>query len=188
MKYDPTDKYYRRAKQDNYRARSAYKLKEIQKKYKIIKRDDTILDIGCAPGSWLQVAKKITKGRIVGVDLNTIKPIKGVIFVQGDITKKEIQEQIKSKYDVIISDIAPKTSGAKERDQYLSLELSRMSFNIAKKYLKKSGNFIVKTFQSQETEDLVKDMKKHFDLVKRYIPESTRKGSKEIYIIAKDFN
>lgn len=178
------DHYFNKAKKEGFRARSSYKLIEIAKKYQLIKKNDAVLDIGCAPGSWLQVVKQMTRGRIVGIDLVSIKPIEGLTFIQGNIEDKEVKEQLKGKFDVIISDIAPKTTGMKQRDQTLSYILSRESFLITKKLLNTNGNFLVKTFQSQETEDLVKEIKPFFTFVKRYIPESTRQGSKEIYIIA----
>jgi len=185
--YNQKDHYFNKAKKEDFRARSSYKLIEIAKKYQLIRKNDAVLDIGCAPGSWLQVVKQMTKGRIVGVDLVSIKPIEGVTFIQGDIENKEVKEQLKGKFDVIISDIAPKTTGIKQRDQALSYILSRESFLIAKKNLNINGNFLVKTFQSQETEDLVKEIKPFFTFIKRYIPESTRQGSKEIYIVAQGF-
>jgi 23S rRNA (uridine2552-2'-O)-methyltransferase len=188
--YERQDKYYDMAKKQGLRARSSFKLKELQEKYSLIKRGNAVLDIGCAPGGWLQIAKKYTKGVIVGVDLVKIKPVSGTFFIQGDITERETLEKIKKKslfFDVVISDIAPKTTGMRERDQFLSLELSRMSFDMAKVLLNKNGSFAVKTFQSQETVDLFKDIKKSFTFAKRYTPKSTREGSKEIYIVATGF-
>ena len=182
--YNRRDYYFQKAKKEGLRARSSYKLIEIAKKYQLIKKIDSVLDIGCAPGSWLQVIKKMTKGKIMGVDIQSIKPIDGITFIQGNIEDPKIQEQLKGKFDVVLSDIAPKTSGIKEKDQIISYSLSRSSFLLAKKLLNKKGNFLVKTFQSQETEELVKEIKPHFTFVKRYIPQSTRQGSKEIYIIA----
>lgn len=185
--HNQKDHYFNKAKKEGFRARSSYKLIEIAKKYQLIRKNDSVLDIGCAPGSWLQVVKQMTKGKIVGVDLVSIKPIEGVIFIQGNIEDKTIQEQLKEKFDVIISDIAPKTTGIKQRDQVLSYILSRESFIIAKKNLNINGNFLVKTFQSQETEDLIKEMKPYFTFMKRYSPQSTRQGSKEIYIVGLNF-
>ena len=187
MGYDRQDHYYMKAKKEGFRARSSYKLIEIQKKYDLIKANDSVLDIGCAPGSWLQFVKQRTKGKILGIDLVSIKPIGGIEFIQGDINDKEIQKKIIQKFNVVLSDIAPKTSGIRERDQYLSFQLSRESFLIAKKALKPNGNFVVKTFQSQETEELVKEIKPYFEFVKRYTPQSTRQGSKEIFIVALGF-
>ena len=188
--YERKDYFYEKARKSGLRARSSYKLIEIQNKYKIIKKNDSVLDIGCAPGSWLQIIKKFTKGNILGVDLVKVKPLKGVDFIQMDVTDSEFVPLIKEKYglfNVIVSDIAPKTSGVRARDQALSYELSRMSFIVATKLLKKGGNFVVKTFQSQDTDDLFKEIKKSFTFVKRYIPESTRRSSKELYIIATGF-
>lgn len=185
--YNQKDYYFNKAKKEGFRARSSYKLIEIAKKYQLIRKNDAVLDIGCAPGSWLQVVKQMTKGKIVGIDLVSIKPIEGVQFIQGNIEEKTIQEQLKGKFDVIISDIAPKTTGIKQRDQVLSYILSRESFILAKKILNTNGNFLVKTFQSQETEDLFKEMKPFFTFMKRYSPQSTREGSKEIYIVALGF-
>ena len=188
--YERKDYFYEKAKKSGLRARSSYKLIEIQNKYKIIKKNDSVLDIGCAPGSWLQIIKKFTKGNILGVDLVNVKPLKGVDFIQMDVTDSEFVPLIKEKYglfNVIVSDIAPKTSGVRARDQALSYELSRMSFIVATKLLKKGGNFVVKTFQSQDTDDLFKEIKKSFTFVKRYIPESTRRSSKELYVVATGF-
>lgn len=187
MAYNQKDYYFNKAKKEGFRARSSYKLIEIAKKYQLIRKNDSVLDIGCAPGSWLQVVKQMTKGRIVGVDLVSIKPIEGVEFIQGNIEDKEVKDQLKGKFDVVLSDIAPKTSGIRERDQVLSYILSKESFIIAKKHLNINGNFLVKTFQSQETEDLVKEIKPYFSFIKRYSPQSTREGSKEIYIVATGF-
>jgi 23S rRNA (uridine2552-2'-O)-methyltransferase len=188
--YERKDYFYEKARKSGLRARSSYKLIEIQNKYKIIKKNDSVLDIGCAPGSWLQIIKKFTKGNILGVDLVKVKPLKGVDFIQMDVTDSEFVPLIKEKYglfNVIVSDIAPKTSGVRARDQALSYELSRMSFIVATKLLKKGGNFVVKTFQSQDTDDLFKEIKKSFTFVKRYIPESTRRSSKELYVVATGF-
>jgi len=178
--YIRKDKFYNKAKQEGYRGRASYKLIEIQNKYKIIKKNDSILDIGCAPGAWLQVVKKLTKGEIVGIDLVKIKPIRGVKFIQQDIRTVELNK----KFNVIICDIAPKTTGIRKLDQEESFELTKESFEVAKKYLKKNGNFIAKIFQSQDTQKLIKEMKPLFNLVKTFVPKSTRESSKETYIIA----
>ena len=152
--------------------------------FQLIKKEDSVLDLGCAPGSWLQVLKQFTHGKIIGIDLINIKPIDRVAFIQGDIQNPTVQKQLKEKFDVVVSDVAPKTSGIQNKDKFLSYELSRESFHIAKIVLKKNGNFLVKTFQSQDTEDLIKEMKPYFTFIKRYTPYSTRQRSKEIYIIA----
>src|SRR3989338_8413922 len=111
MAYNQKDYYFNKAKKEGFRARSSYQL---------IEKNDAVLDIGCAPGSWLQVIKQMTRGRIVGVDLVSIKPIEGVTFIQGDIEDTEVKKQLQGKFDVIISDIAPKTTGMRERAQAIS--------------------------------------------------------------------
>jgi len=182
--YIRKDKYFNKAKQEGYRGRAAYKLLQIQKKYNIIKPKSNVLDIGCAPGAWLQVAKKLTSGFILGVDIVSIEPLEGIEFIKGDILEEETQNKITQPFDVVLSDIAPKTTGIKKLDQEISYDLSLMSLEVAKQHLKKSGNFIVKTFQGNQTNELVKEAKKYFELVKIHTPEATREGSKEVYIIA----
>ncbi|MFH1972367.1 MAG: RlmE family RNA methyltransferase [archaeon] len=178
--YNRKDSYYTKAKQEGFRARSSYKLLEIQQKYKIIKPTDSVLDIGCAPGSWLQVVKKLTRGYILGIDIVKIKPMRGINFIQEDINKFKIDK----KFNTVLSDIAPKTTGIRHLDQEQSYELTEQSYEVAKKYLKYGGNFVVKTFQSENTQKLIRKMKPHFKLVKTFVPKSTRPSSKEIYIIA----
>lgn len=186
MSYEQKDHYYKKAKEEGFRARSAYKLIEIQKKWHVIKLYSDVLDIGCAPGSWAQVARKWTKGKVVGVDIVAMNPIEGVEFIKDDIMDPETQKQL-GMFDVILSDTAPKTSGTKVQDQFLSLALSEQSFIVAKHHLEKDGTLVLKTFQSHETEELIKEMRKSFSFVKRYTPKATRHGSKEIYIIAEGF-
>ena len=180
--YERKDYYFKKAKTQGFRARSSFKLLEIQKKYSLIKKNSDVLDIGCSPGSWIQVIKKISHGKIVGVDLTSMQKIEGVIFIKGDIRDEKVLKQL-GEFDVVISDIAPKTSGIKERDQYLSFRLSLQSLEVARKVLRSKGNFLVKTFQSPETDDLFREVQKDFKMAKRYIPKSTRSGSKELYII-----
>ena len=182
--YKRKDSYFNKAKQQGYRARSSFKLLEIQEKYKLIKPKDTVLDIGCAPGSWLQVVKKITTGFILGIDIVSVKSIKGVEFIEQDINDFKTEK----KFNVVLSDIAPKTTGIRNIDQQKSFDLTKQSWEAAKNHLKKNGNFLVKTFQSQETQTLVKEIKPFFKLVKTYVPKATRESSKEIYIIALNFN
>jgi 23S rRNA (uridine2552-2'-O)-methyltransferase len=182
--YIRKDTYFQKAKKEGYRGRASYKLLQIQNRYKIIKQGDSVLDIGCAPGSWLQVTKKLTNGYILGIDIVKTKAVTGVELIKGDILSEETQKKIKQKFNVILSDIAPKTTGIRKLDQEASFDLTEMSYLITKTHLKKGGNFIVKTFQSNETNQLIKQIKKDFKQVKTYTPKATRQGSKEIYIIA----
>jgi 23S rRNA (uridine2552-2'-O)-methyltransferase len=180
------DKLSIKAKKQGYRARSVFKLFEINQKYQLIKRADHVLDLGSFPGSWLQASLKLVKkeGKVTGIDLKEIKKLQAE-FIKADILDDKIFDLIKQKYDVILSDLAPKTSGIKDIDQEKSYLLSKRALEIAKKFLKKRGNFLCKTFQSEKTPLLVKEIKKQFFSVKTFKPKTSKKRSKEIYIIAK---
>ncbi len=184
------DFYFRKAKEEGYRARSAYKLFELNKKYNLIKRNDRVLDLGCSPGSWLQAASKISNGLIVGVDILPVQQIKNVKFIQADITDKGTLDMIRSfsnEFDVILSDMAPKTSGIKELDHNKSIYLNEKALETAKELLAKKGNFLCKVFQGEYFKEFLDEVKKQFEFVKSSKPESSRKESKEIYIICKGF-
>ncbi|MGA2121887.1 MAG: RlmE family RNA methyltransferase [Methanoregula sp.] len=185
------DKTYIRAKQEGYRSRAAYKLLEIQKKFAIIRPDDNIVDLGAAPGSWLQVERTLTDARVVGIDLNPIAGLEGVETIEGDLNDPEVLEQVKSLIDVasvVLCDAAPKLSGHKSYDQARIIELNEQALSFACKVLKLGGNFAVKSFQGTDFPELYAMTKKHFYSVKTCITRSTRKGSTELYIVAKNFN
>ncbi len=177
-----------KAKKENYRARSVYKLFELNKKYNIIKKNDKVLDLGCYPGSWLQALLKLD-AFAVGVDKKRIKNIENVKFILGDIyDESTINDIIKfGKYDVVISDLAPSTTGIKDIDQENSFLLVKEAFYIAKNVLKENGNFLCKVFQSEKINELINEMKKSFRFVKASKPEASKKRSKEIYIVALGF-
>jgi 23S rRNA (uridine2552-2'-O)-methyltransferase len=180
------DHYFRKAKKEGYVARSIYKLIEINKKYNLVERNSRVLDIGSSPGSWVQACIKIHAKEIVGVDIEDTKvQSTNFTFIKEDITKLDIDSL--GKFDVVLSDIAPSTSGNIDLDVDKSIELSEMSFEIAKKVLKEDGNFLVKVFQGDGFEELLKKIKKHFKFCKSYKPQSTRKQSKEIYIVATNY-
>ena len=184
------DFYFKKAKEEGYRARSAYKLFELNKKYNLIKRNDRVLDLGCNPGSWLQAASKISNGLVVGVDILPVKEIKNVNFIQANVTDKKTIDMIKSisnEFDVILSDMAPKTSGIKELDHNKSIYLSEKALEIAENLLVNNGNFLCKVFQGEFFKEFLDNIKKKFEFVKSSKPESSRRESKEIYIIAKGF-
>ena len=190
--YNRKDSYFRKAKKEGYRARSAYKLFSLNKKYNLIKRNNFVLDVGCSPGSWLQVAQKLVgnNGLVVGIDLLPIKEIKNIKFIQGDITKSLTTEKIKvisKEFNVIISDMAPKTTGIKEIDHNKSIYLNEKAIEVVEKILKIEGNFLCKVFQGAEFNDFLKKIREKFAFVKSSKPDSSRKESKEIYIIAKGF-
>jgi len=176
------DKLTIKAKSEGYNARSVYKLFEINKRYNLIKKNDLVLDLGCWPGSWLQACLEID-AKPVGVDLRETK-INGAETLVADVNEDEIFLLLKNKkFDVVLSDLAPHTSGHREQDQYLSYELSCRAFDIAKKVLKSNGNFLVKIFQSEEAGELLKELRKSFNFVKSVKPDASKKRSKEIYFL-----
>ena len=189
MARDQRDYYYRLAKEEGFRARSAYKLLQINEKYHVIKRGDSVVDLGAAPGGWLQVAEKLSGGKIVGVDLEGITPIPGVITYRADITAEStvdlVKEAIGGEADVVICDAAPNLSGAWDRDHAVSVDLARSALKIAKKLLKPRGNFVVKVFQGDMFIDYLNEVRKEFATVHAHSPVASRKESAETYVVAK---
>lgn len=184
------DKTYMRAKHEGYRSRAAYKLMEIQKKFEIIRTDDNIVDLGAAPGSWLQVLRTLTDGKVVGVDLNPIAHLDGVETVVGDLNDPEIQQEVMTMVNpvsIVVCDAAPKISGHKTYDQARIIELNEQALAFACKVLKQGGNFAIKSFQGTDFPEFYADTKAHFHVVKTMNTKSSRKGSTELYVIAKNF-
>lgn len=187
------DPYHRRAKKEGYRSRAAYKLKQLNERFGFFKNAKYVLDLGAAPGGWLQVASEAVgkDGIVVGVDLNKITPLnaENVRILIGDVTKKEIlnsiQKNFDSELDVVLSDLSPNITGNWDLDQYKQIELAKIALMISKKMLKKNGWFIVKVFQGIELEPYLDDVKKNFEEVKIVKPKASRKGSAEVYLIAK---
>ncbi|MFO8084783.1 MAG: RlmE family RNA methyltransferase [Desulfobacterales bacterium] len=183
------DHYSRKAKKEDFPARSVYKLKEIQKKYRIIKRGDLVLDLGCSPGSWLLYASELAgpEGFVVGVDLKpvqielpaNVKVITGNISEQGGGLLKPLEK----KYNIILSDMAPATTGRKDLDAYRSFSLCTSALEIARDFLMQGGCFVCKIFQGQDFKMFSDDIKKMFKMQKNFKPQSSRKTSKEIYVI-----
>ena len=194
MIYIPLDKWALRAQKESYVARSAYKLTDIDRRFYIFKKGDWILDLGCSPGSWIQVAeKKISpKGYIVGVDIEPLKIEKplNLFSIKKDIYDPDlvskIRETTKRKFDVILSDLSPKTSGQKDIDQWKSHELALRVLDIIKKELKEKGKAVIKIFEGPDTPEIMKLVKEIFSSVSLIKPEASTKGSKEAYIVAID--
>lgn len=183
------DHYTRKAKDEKYPARSVYKLQEIQRKFTLIKKGDKVLDLGCSPGSWLLYASELTGGggRVVGIDLNPVTigiPSHAKALV-GDILNltPELEEAFSSGFSVVVSDMAPATTGMKDVDAARSLELCDMALTVATQRLSPGGSFVCKIFQGGDFDAYVTRVKGHFNQVKIFKPESCRKQSKEIYII-----
>ena len=184
------DTYVRQSKVDGYRARSAYKLIEIDEKFKIFKGGLTVIDIGAAPGSWSQYAYKVTKnGKLISIDLKKMEPIGSSLQIQGDFNDEGIQEEIKkninSKVDVVMSDMAVNTTGIKNIDSIQTGELCKEAMVFAKDLLNENGYFISKIFMGGTFNEIVAEGKKYFKEVKVFKPKSSRKDSKESFIICK---
>jgi len=185
------DTYVRQSKVDGYRARSAYKLIEIDEKFKIFKGGMSIIDIGAAPGSWSQyVSKTVKNGRIISIDLKDMDNIKNTIQIKGDFNEHDVQMKIKSnlnnkKPDVIMSDMAVNTTGIKDIDSIQTGELCKEAMIFSKDIISKDGFFISKIFMGSTFNEIVALGKKIFKEVKVFKPKSSRKDSKESFIICK---
>ena len=184
------DIYVRQSKVDGYRARSAYKLIEIDEKFKVFKGGLSIIDIGAAPGSWSQYAFKIAKnGKLISIDLKKMEPIGKSIQIQGDFTDIEIQDEIKKnlngKVDVVMSDMAVDTTGIKNIDSIQTGELCIEAMKFAKDLMKDNGYFISKIFMGGTFNEIVAEGKKYFKEIKIFKPKSSRKDSKESFIICR---
>ena len=183
-----TDAFQRRARREGYRSRSVYKLMDIQKRSKIFRKDDTVLDLGAAPGGWSQIALEYIgeDGKLIGVDLQHILPLKGAQFLQGDIrepeTRKEL-EKLVPKADVVLSDMSPNLSGNYSVDQARSVELASFALEIASE--RKANSFVVKVFEGSDFQDFRKVVRDEFGSVRTLSPEASRKQSSEVYLIAK---
>ena len=185
------DTYVKQSKVDGYRARSAYKLIEIDDKFKIFKGGITVIDIGAAPGSWSQYAEKVTKsGRLISIDLKKMEPIGNTVQIQGDFTEQIIQDEIKkhtnTNVDVVMSDMAVNTTGIKNIDSIQTGELCKEAMFFAKDLLKENGFFISKIFMGGTFNEIVAEGKKYFKEVKVFKPKSSRKDSKESFIICRN--
>jgi len=184
------DIYVRQSKVDGYRARSAYKLMEIDEKFKIFKGGLSVIDIGAAPGSWSQYAMKTAKsGKLISIDLKKMEPIGNSIQIQGDFTEEKTQEEIKKningKVDVVMSDMAVDTTGIKNIDSIQTGELCKEAMYFAKDLMKDNSYFISKIFMGGTFNEIVAEGKKYFKEVKVFKPKSSRKDSKESFIICR---
>jgi len=183
--------YYRKAKEEKFRSRAAYKLLQAVKKHQFIKPGDVVVDLGSAPGGWTQASRKIvgSKGFVLGVDLKRIRSFDqpNVRVVAGDVTDPQTVEQIRELLprpaDVVISDVAPNISGIWELDHARQIDLARQSLKIATSVLRPEGHFFVKVFQGDMLNDLVKEVKQNFAFVKLIKPKASRARSAELYIL-----
>ena len=184
------DIYVRMSQVDGYRARSAYKLIEIEEKFKIFKNGNSIIDLGASPGSWSQyVSKTVKSGRLVSIDSKEIEEIDNTIIIKGDFTEMKSKDKIKSlfkkKVDVVLSDMAVNTTGIKDIDAIYTGELAIEAMNFSQEMLVKEGRFVSKIFLGSSFNEIVALGKKIFKEVKVFKPKSSRKESKESFIICK---
>jgi 23S rRNA (uridine2552-2'-O)-methyltransferase len=196
MTYNPHDPYYKKAKQEGYRSRAAYKLLELQQRYRLLRPGDAVVDLGAAPGGWLQVAAKIVgqTGKVIGIDLQAIKPFneQNIVILEGDITRPEVKYKIKELIgrpaDSVISDLAPKLSGIRDADMARCLELNQLALGFAAELLNFGGSLLLKSFVSDEARTFSAELKGYFSTVQRTKPEATRRGSSEFYFYANGFS
>lgn len=185
------DKYYNRAKQEGYRSRAAYKLKQLDETAGLFSEGDIVVDLGAAPGGWLQVAaEEVGKsGSVVGIDRQRIDPLDGVKTVRGDMTEEstraEVREQV-GEADIVISDMAPNMTGEYELDHARSVYLARQAFETALEVLGAGGDIAVKVFEGPDTDTLREDMEAEFEYVRAVYPDASRDTSSELYLVGKN--
>lgn len=191
MAYNPRDHFFHKAKEQNFAARSVFKLEEIDKKLRLFKPGQTVLDLGASPGSWSQYAsQKVGEtGRVLGVDLTQIQvKLKNATFIQADLRDLNLEQVFEQHsfvppFDLVLSDMAPKTTGIRNTDQARSMELCELALDIARRFLKKEGHFVCKLFHSDDFGRLRDEMKKTFQKFESVKPDATRKISKEIFLV-----
>ncbi len=184
--------YYKKAKEENYRSRSTYKLVQANNKYSFIKFRDVVVDFGAAPGGWIQAARKMTgkHGFVLGIDLKPIEPFtqEYIRTIVADMTEPDIADQILSflprRPDVVISDAAPNVTGVWEVDHACQIDLAIKAFEVAKCILKPGGNFFVKVFQGGLLDDYIQTLKVNFETLKIVKPHASRAKSSEEYLLA----
>lgn len=194
MAYNFRDHYFQRAKKENYLARAIYKLEEIQKRHRVLRSGDRVLDLGAAPGSWMQLTSGVVgpSGLVVGVDLKKIEHVfpRHVVVLQRDIFDPGFEEDMVREYapfDVVLSDMAPSTCGIKAADSARSELLFERAIQLAELLLRPQGHFLAKIFQGSDFHNLLGETKKRFEWVKVVKPEASKKQSKEIYVLAMRF-
>jgi 23S rRNA (uridine2552-2'-O)-methyltransferase len=196
MAYNPHDRYFKKAKIEGYRSRAAYKLIELQQRFRLLRIGDTVVDLGAAPGGWLQIAARTVgpNGKVIGVDLQAIKPFteRNIFLLEGDVASAEIQAKIKEliggRADCVLSDLAPKLSGIRDADMARCLELNRMALQVAVELLRPGGSVLIKSFISDDLQIFTRELQQYFSSVQRTKPEATRQGSSEFYFYAKGFS
>lgn len=189
------DQYRKLAKQQGYRSRAAFKLLQLNKSYKIIKNSDKVVEFGCAPGGWIQVATQLVgpSGFVLGLDLKEITPLAGASFIKGSIDDPLLTEILlqtvgpNDKFEVVLSDMSPNVSGIWEIDHERQISLTKHALHVSIRILEKRGNAIFKMFQGVSTRSFVNELAEHFALVKLSKPPASRQESSELYVICLGF-
>lgn len=191
------DYYFKKAKKEGYPARSVYKLEEAQQKYRLLKKGDKVLDLGCHPGSWSLYAAKVVgvQGLVVGIDLQKTrgggkKGMAPIHWLRGDITDEEMLASVRELapvFDAVVSDMAPRTTGNKWADQQQALNLARRSLAIAEEMLKAGGNYYCKVFQGEDIDLFVKEVRSRFKTARLVKPKSSRSESREMFVLGMGF-
>ncbi|WP_255151617.1 23S rRNA (uridine(2552)-2'-O)-methyltransferase [Halorarius halobius] len=189
------DEYYNRAKQEGYRSRSAYKLKQLHEDAGVVQPGDTVVDLGAAPGGWLQVAAELAgeEGQVVGVDLQRIDAVErggaSVETIRGDMTEESTRQQVRDRVgeaDAVVSDMAPNMTGEYNLDHARSVYLARQAFETATEVLGAGGDFVAKVFEGPDTDDLRADVDREFEYVRTVHPPASRDSSSELYLVGKN--
>ena len=189
--------YYRRAKKEGYRARSAYKIEQIHERFTVVRKGEAVADLGAAPGGWSQMLVELVgpTGLVIGVDLQRLKPIPGAFFLQGDFMQRATHDRLaalladkgRKHLDAVVSDMAPDMSGNYELDQVRSIQLCEMALDFADKHLRPGGAFVCKVFEGADFPGFRKEVKRRFKRTHQYHPAASRKASSEIYMVGKHF-
>lgn len=187
------DQYRRLAKDQGYRARSAYKLLQLNESYRILKKGSKVVDLGCAPGGWLQVAAKEvgSAGRVVGIDIKPVEPVAGAVVLQGSIEDPAMLEKVEvaldGKADIVLSDLAPNVSGMWEIDHARQISLSTIALDFARRVLRQGGSAVFKVFEGDMLKEFRAELGKSFGRVLLSKPSASRQQSSELYIVCLDF-
>lgn len=191
------DHYFKSAKKEGYRARSAYKLKQIHNKYRLVRKGDCVVDLGAAPGGWSQVLVELVgeDGAVFGVDLQRIAAVEGATFLKGDFTKKSTHDRLHEAInaadhdgvDVVVSDMAPDMSGNYDLDQARSIHLCEMALRFADEQLRQGGNFCCKVFEGADFQEFRDGLRTRFHKLMQFHPPASRKQSSEVYLVGKGF-
>ena len=185
------DPYVAAAKQQGFRSRAAFKLAELDERFRLIRRGALVVDLGAAPGGWAQIAVQRGAGRVVGVDLLVVDPVPGAVMLQGDFTEPEVQERLVAelggKADLVVSDMAPNTTGHAATDHLRIMALAEAALEFAVEVLAEDGGFVAKVFQGGAEKTMLERLKRRFAAVRHAKPTASRKESSELYVVATGF-